>query len=260
MKRCGLFQCPCRRRGRRCGSSPAGRPCPRRPGGTPRTARPRREAGCGSGTGTRCGKGRCRSRRSLVAWPTSSGSSMFACSSTVTPSSVVARMLRRRFSFRRSSSNCVLAQLVFGERLAVGIDDHDALRAVDDQELVLADQLPRVVQRDDRGDVEAARDHRGVRGRPAEVGDEAREMVLLELHHVGGREIARDEDQLASAVGLRRRVAGMPERAPSSRARPPGSRRRGARAGKRPRSGRTARAARPSAPSAPTRRCTARSR
>ena len=95
----------------------------------------------------------------------------------------------------------VLAQLVFGERLAVGIDDDHALRAVDDHELVLADQLARVVQRDDRRDVEAARDDRGVRSRAAQVGDEAREVVLLELHDVGRRQVARDEDELAAVVG-----------------------------------------------------------
>ena len=54
--------------------------------------------------------------------------------------------MRRRFSFWRSSSNWLLAQLVLGEHLAVGIDDHHARRAVDDEQLVLADQLPRVVQ------------------------------------------------------------------------------------------------------------------
>ena len=69
----------------------------------------------------------------------------------------------------------------------------------------------RAVQRHDGGDGEAARDHGGVRGGAAEIGDEAREAVLLELHHVGGGEVVRDQDPVVLGIRLQRRgdVAGM---------------------------------------------------
>ena len=46
-----------------------------------------------------------------------------------------------------------LLQPVLGEHRLVGIDDDDVVGAVDDQELVLADQRPAVVRADDRRDV-----------------------------------------------------------------------------------------------------------
>ena len=131
---------------------------------------------------------------------TSSGSSMLACSSMRVPSSVAARVVLRRLSFCALEIPLLLAQLVLGEHGLVGIDDDHAVRAVDDQQFVLADQLARVVQRDDRGDVQAARDDRGVRGGAADVGDEARELVLLEQDHVRRRQVVRHQD----AVVLRR--------------------------------------------------------
>ena len=71
--------------------------------------------------------------------------------------------------------------------------------AVDDQQVVLADHVARVVQADDRRDVQAARDDRGVRGDAADVGDEAGELVALEQDHVGGRQVVRDHDQVVLA-------------------------------------------------------------
>ena len=106
----------------------------------------------------------------------------------------------------------MLPQLVFGQRLRIGIDDNHALRAVDDHQFVFADQLARVVQRDDRRDVEAAGDDRGVRCGATQIGDEARELVLFELDHVCRRQVVRDQDQvLFVARALRWRVAGLAE-------------------------------------------------
>ena len=89
----------------------------------------------------------------------------------------------------------VLLQPVLGEDAAVRVDDHHALGAVDDDELVLVDERARVVQRHDRGDVHRARDNRGVRGGAAEVRDERGERVLAEEDHVRGRQVARHEDR-----------------------------------------------------------------
>ena len=102
----------------------------------------------------------------------SSGSSMLACSSTWMPSSVSARLLRRRLQLLPRELELVLLQPVLGEHGAIGIDDDDVVAAVDDQHLAVADQLARVVRRDDRRDVEAARDDRRVRRDAAEIGEE----------------------------------------------------------------------------------------
>ena len=94
-----------------------------------------------------------------------------------------------------------LLEPVLGEDRTIRIDDDDVARAVDDQQLVLPDQRARVVRRNDRGHVQAARDDRGVRSHAAEIGQERREVVILELDHVGRREVVRDEDRLLLGVG-----------------------------------------------------------
>ena len=105
-----------------------------------------------------------------------------------------------------------LLQPILGEHRLVGVDDDDVVRAVDDQELVLADQLPRVVRGDDRRHGEAPRDDRRVRGRAADVGQERRVAVLLELDHVGRREVVRHQDRVLLGAG-RRDGAGLAEEA-----------------------------------------------
>ena len=79
----------------------------------------------------------------------------------------------------------VLLDPVFGEHRAIGIDNDDVAAAIDDQKLVLADQRARIVRRDDCRNVEAARNDRGVRGDPAEIGQESRKVVVLELDDIG---------------------------------------------------------------------------
>ncbi len=96
-----------------------------------------------------------------------------------------------------------LLQPVFGEHRTIGVDDHHTALAVHDQHFAVADQLPRVVRRDDRGHVETARDDRRMRGHAAQVGEERAIAVVLELDHVRGREVVRDEDRLL--LGHRRR-------------------------------------------------------
>ena len=96
-----------------------------------------------------------------------------------------------------------LLQPVFSQHRLVRVDDDDVVRAVDNEELVLADQLPRVVRGDDRRHGEAPRDDRRVRRRAADVGEERRVPVLLELDHVGRRKVVRDQNRVL--LGARRR-------------------------------------------------------
>ena len=103
-----------------------------------------------------------------------------------------------------------LLEPVLGEHRAIGIDDDDVARAVDDEQLVVLDQRARIVRGDDRRHVEAARDDRRVRGDAAQVGEKRREAVVLELDHVGGRKIVRDEDGVL--LGIQR-----PHRRPAFR-------------------------------------------
>ena len=72
------------------------------------------------------------------------------------------RRVAQSFELLAFETEFALAQLVFGEHLRIGIDNEHPLGAIDDDDLVLAHQLPCLVQRDDAGDVQAARDNRGV--------------------------------------------------------------------------------------------------
>ncbi len=94
-----------------------------------------------------------------------------------------------------------LAGAVFHQHLLVGVDDDHAVDAIDDDQLVLADQRLGMAQRQHRRQVEAARQDGGVRGGAADVGDEGVVFGVLEQHHVGGRQVVRHQD----AVRARRR-------------------------------------------------------
>ncbi len=103
------------------------------------------------------------------------------------------------------------AQAVFLDDLLVGGDDDHAAGAVDDDELVVLEQVAHMVQADNRGDLEAARDDRGVAGGPADVGDEAGDVVVAEADGVGGREVVGDDDAAQPVAPARRQVAGVAE-------------------------------------------------
>src|SRR3954449_6801652 len=80
----------------------------------------------------------------------------------------------------------LLPQPELRQHRLVRIDDYYAAVAVHDQQLAFADQCTRVMKRNDRRNVQAARKNRGVRGGSAQVGDEAAEAMLLEHDYVGG--------------------------------------------------------------------------
>ena len=75
--------------------------------------------------------------------------------------------------------------------------------AVDDDQIVLPDQRARLLHADRRRNAEAARDDRRVRRAAAEVRHEALERLRLELQHVGGRDVVRDDDHLVMPVAGR---------------------------------------------------------
>ena len=209
----------CRRRGRACGWSPACRPSPAPPAGRPRTARPRRAGRRGSGTGTRCGTGRCRWRRFPAPARRPRQLDVGVQLDRACRRAWSRRVSCRRFSFCRSSSSSRWRQPVFGEHQLVGIDDHARPACRRRSGARSRGSAARALcSADDGRDVEAARDDRGVRGDAAEVGDEAGELVLLEQDHVGRRQVVRDQDQAAPrAPARRRRAPGWPSSAFSTR-------------------------------------------
>ena len=77
--------------------------------------------------------------------------------------------------------------------------------AVDDHPVVLPDELAGRAGTDHRRDVHAARDDGGVTGLAADVGDETGEHTLLELQHVGRREVVRHQHQRHLMVGVEQR-------------------------------------------------------
>ena len=100
--------------------------------------------------------------------------------------------------------------VLLDDLLARGDDDH-AAGAVDDDELVVLEQVAHVVQADHRRDLEAAGDDRGVAGGPADVGDEAGDVVVAEADGVGRRQVVGDDDGAQAVAALGWQAAGMAE-------------------------------------------------
>ena len=194
---------------------------------------------------------------------------MLASSSTFWPSIVTAGVWRRRESRPRSSSpwRCLkpYSARMMGEGSTIITPASPSM--IDP--VVLAHQLAGAARADHGRDVHAARDDRGVRVAAADVGDEAGEHALLELQHVGRRQVVRDQHQRhVHAVVQQQVLLGLAlaagSAAPSAKprpscsagcARPPAPGRPCARAGTRPPCRRTGATALPAAWSAPTRRC-----
>ena len=89
---------------------------------------------------------------------------------------------------------------VFVEDDFVGVDDEDAVDAVDDDDFVFGDEFAGVVQADDGRDVEAAAQDGGVAGRAAGIGYEGGNVLLFEQYGIGRREVVRDEDGVVKQV------------------------------------------------------------
>ncbi|MPM96274.1 hypothetical protein SDC9_143432 [bioreactor metagenome] len=88
-----------------------------------------------------------------------------------------------------------LAQLVLVEDALVRIDDDDTAQAVDDQQLAVADQAAGVFQAEYGRNRHRAGKDGGMRGGPANIGDEGGEAVFLEGDRIGRRQVVGDDDQ-----------------------------------------------------------------
>ncbi len=72
--------------------------------------------------------------------------------------------------------------------------------AVDNDQIVLADQHACVLHADRRRNAQTTGDDRGVGRATAQIGDETLERLCLELHHVGRRDVVRDDDHLVAGA------------------------------------------------------------
>ena len=222
----------------------------------------------GSGTGTRCGTGRrpraglrraSRRPRAARCWPAARSRCRRASTAGV---------WRRRLSLPRSSSPWRCLKPVLGQ--------HDRRRDRRSPRRASPSTMTsrprgsaaaRCARRPPPGCPGCARRSRCARCAPPTSVTKPANTVLLELDHVGRRQVVRDSTsgierrrpgRCGSRAAPRRRRRRLPRPScAAARARPPARRRPCARAGTRPRSRRTARPARPSAASAPTRRCSA---
>ena len=83
---------------------------------------------------------------------------------------------------------------VVGERFRFWIDNDQAVGAIDEHLLAGLQFVGRVVQSDDRRNVERPRKDRSVRGAAAQIGRDAQHALLLHRGGIGGREVVRDEN------------------------------------------------------------------
>jgi len=97
-----------------------------------------------------------------------------------------------------------LTRLVFGQRGFVGVDNHHAIDAVDDDGFVLADQLAGVAQGQNGRQIETARQNCGMGSRATDIGNKSQILGVFEQHHVGRRQIVRNQNTGAAMFGRAR--------------------------------------------------------
>ena len=112
----------------------------------------------------------------------------------------------------RARAGRVGARLVAAQRGGVGIQDHLAARAVDDDRHPRPDPAAQALDADDVGQAQRARDDGRVRRAAAALGAEPRRLGAAQLGGVGRRQLVRDGDAALRA----------PPRATRSRRRRPG--------------------------------------
>ena len=100
------------------------------------------------------------------------------------------------------------ARLVPAQRLRVGIEDHLAAQAVDDDRHPRPDLVPQPLDADDVGQPQRARHDGGVRRAPAPLGAEAGRLGAPQLGGVRRRQLVRDGDAPLGRVLGRDRLAG----------------------------------------------------
>ena len=97
------------------------------------------------------------------------------------------RLRPQSFELLPRDIELVLLEPIFGQHRAVGIDDDDVIRAIDNQQFAVADQLSRVVRRDNRRHIKTPGDDCRMRRDAAQVGQESAVMMTLELNDIGRR-------------------------------------------------------------------------
>ncbi len=91
--------------------------------------------------------------------------------------------------------------LVFGELLGVGVDDHHAARAVDDDGVAAADFAGDVAQPDHGRDAHGAGDDGGVAGPPADVGGKTLHVLAVQGGGLAGQQIVGDHHHVLREMG-----------------------------------------------------------
>ena len=104
-------------------------------------------------------------------------------------------------------------RLVAPQRLGVGIEDHLAAQAVDDDRHPRPDLVPQPLDTDDVGQPQRARHDRGVGGAPAPLGAEAGRFGATELRGVRRRQLVRHGDAPLGRVLGRSRLPAPHQRA-----------------------------------------------
>ncbi len=99
---------------------------------------------------------------------------------------------------------------IVGERFFVGLQDHQAVIAVDDHDVAAGDVGEERSGADDGGDFQTFGDDGGVAARPADFGDKAADELAVEIGRFAGREVVGQHDH-----GRDRRVESSSRRRPS---------------------------------------------
>ena len=97
---------------------------------------------------------------------------------------------------------------VAGERLFVGLEDDQALVAVDDHQVAAGDVGQERADADDRGNLHAFGDDRRVAAGAADLGDKAADELAVEVGRFAGREVVGQHDHRRGELRTAPRAAG----------------------------------------------------
>ena len=90
---------------------------------------------------------------------------------------------------------------IAGQRLFVGLEDHQPLVAVDDHQVAAGDLGQEGPGADDGGDFQGLGDDRRMAARPAHLGDEAADEAAVEIGGFAGREVVGQHQHRRGEVG-----------------------------------------------------------
>ena len=90
---------------------------------------------------------------------------------------------------------------IVGQRFFVGLEDHQALVAVDDHQFPAGDVGQEGSGADDGGDFQGLGDDRRMAARAADLGDEAEDEAAVEIGGFAGREVVGQHEHRRGEVG-----------------------------------------------------------